>query len=162
MATPAFFQQTAPGAAPASHQTQGPAPARAARDLFQLRELPHEDVFFYSKRIDNSRLVREADPKSGTRCWSAVGAAAVALAFLTAIMLPSLGNTIAGYKLEGLRSEERRLTEERRVLEVQEAALLSPQQLDRLARERNLTTPLPGQVFHLNPRGYGAMAMVQK
>ena len=40
---------------------------RAVRDPFQLRALPHEDVFLYSKQIDNSRLVREADPKCARR-----------------------------------------------------------------------------------------------
>ena len=162
MATPAFSHRTAPGQAPASYQTQGPAQAKAARDVFQLREMPHEDVFFYSKRIDNSRLVRESDPKAGKRCWSAVGVAALMLAFMTGVLAPSLANTIAGYKLEGLRAEERQLTEERRVLEVREAELVSPVQLDRLARERNLTVPLPNQIVHLNPKGESAMAMVRK
>ncbi len=31
-------------------------------DTYTLRPLPCEDIYFYSKRIDNSRLVRQADP----------------------------------------------------------------------------------------------------
>ena len=32
------------------------AAARAEQDPFRLRELPHDGIYFYSKRIDNSRL----------------------------------------------------------------------------------------------------------
>ena len=50
---------------------------RAVRDPFQLRALPHEHLFLFNKKIDNTRLVREADPKSRGACWSAIGAACV-------------------------------------------------------------------------------------
>ena len=52
-------------------------PARAERDPFCLRALPHDDVFFYCKKIDNSRLVREHDERAHGACWSAIGGAAV-------------------------------------------------------------------------------------
>jgi hypothetical protein len=96
------------------------------RDPFQLRALPHEHLFLYNKRIDNSRLVREADPKSRGACWSAIGAASVLAILLTSAFAPSVATTIAGYKLEALRIEERRLLEEHRGLDLQEAELLSP------------------------------------
>jgi hypothetical protein len=47
-------------------------------DPYALRGLPNDDVFFYSKKIDNSRLVRQADPGASDECWSAVGAGALA------------------------------------------------------------------------------------
>ncbi|MGD0499530.1 MAG: hypothetical protein ABSC23_13960 [Bryobacteraceae bacterium] len=157
MATlPAFFRRTVGVPAP------GPEPVRAARDLFQLRALPHEDLFFFSKKVDNSRLVREADPQAGRRCLSAVGAACVLLAFLCAALAPSVAGTLAGYKLERLRVEEGRLLDQQRALQAQEAELLSPQRLDRLAQERGLTVPVAGQVFHLEPKGDGAVAMVKR
>ncbi len=52
---------------------------RAESDPFRLRALPNDDIYFYSKRIDNSRVVRQADPAARGECWSAVGAAAVVL-----------------------------------------------------------------------------------
>ena len=119
------------------------------RDLFQLRALPHEDVIFYCKRIDNSRLVRDSDPKSRGACWGAIGAACLGVALLTGVLAPSVASTLAGYKLESLRSEERRLVDERRTLELQEAELLSPERLEKLAKNQNLVTPQSGQVVHL-------------
>jgi hypothetical protein len=81
---------------------------RPVRDPFQLRALPHEHLFLFNKRIDNTRLVREADPKSRGACWSAIGAACVLAVLLTSAFAPSVATTIAGYKLEALRIEERR------------------------------------------------------
>src|SRR5437588_12841110 len=129
MATlPAFLRRIE---TPARFKTGSrPAPLRADRDPFQLRPLPFEDVFFYCKKIDNSRLVREADPQARGACWSAIGAACVALALMVSMLAPSVAGTLAGYKLEALRAEERHLLDQRRVLELQEAELLRP---DRLA-----------------------------
>jgi hypothetical protein len=134
---------------------------RPVRDPFQLRALPHEHLFIYNKRIDNSRLVREPDPKSRGACWSAIGAACVLAVLLTSAFAPSVATTIAGYKLEALRIEERRLLEENRGLDLQEAELLSPARLDQLARDNNLVAPTSGQVFHLEDKPQGAVAMAK-
>jgi cell division protein FtsL len=165
MATqPRFFRRTeapAPAGAPPDAERR-PTPVRTERDPFQLRALPHEDVFFYCKKIDNSRLVREPDPQSRGACWSAIGAACVVLALLTGVLAPSVANTLAGYKLENLRAEERQLLDERRTLELQEAELLSPERLEKLAKGQNLVTPSSAQVVHLDGnKPDGAVAMVK-
>lgn len=137
------------------------AALRAERDPFLLRALPHEDVFFYSKRIDNSRLVREADPQARGACWSAIVAASVALVLLTSLLAPSVAGTLAGYKLESLRAQEQKLLTERRVLELQEAALLRLDRLEKLARAQNLVAPRSEQIVHLEPTGDAAVAMIR-
>jgi len=141
-----------------------PGPAlRVERDPYRLRPLPQDDVFFYCKKIDNSRLVREADPRSGNACWSAIGAAAIVLALFTGVLAPSVAATLAGYKLESLKAEERRLLDERRTLELREAELLSPERLEQLAQRQNLVTPKSGQVVRLDSeKPSGAVAMVKK
>jgi hypothetical protein len=128
-------------------------------DPFGLRMLPNEDVFFYVKRIDNSRLVREADPRARNQCWSAIGAACAIAALLTTALMPSVAGTMAGYKMSELKAEEQRLMDERRVLELEEARLLSPVRLQELARQRELAAPAPGQVIHLDPRGDESLAL---
>lgn len=136
--------------------------ARAERDPFQLRALPHEDVFFYCKKIDNSRLVREADPRAGSACWKVIGAAGLVLALFTGVLAPRVANTVAGYKLEALRVEAQTLADERRTLELEEAQRLSPERLDKLAQGQNLVTPTASQVVHLENKGEGKVAMVKK
>jgi cell division protein FtsL len=131
------------------------------RDPFQLRALPQEDVFFHCKKIDNSRLVRQPDPQARGACWSAIGAACVLLAVMTSVLVPNVASTLAGYKLQALRVEEKQLQDEERALEVQEAELLSPERLEKLAQGQNLVAPLPGQVVRLNVKGDSAVAMVK-
>ena len=139
-----------------------PRPAAVPQDACALRPLPQEDVFLYCKKIDNSRLVREPDPKAGGVCWSVIGAAGLAVVLLTTVGALQVSTTMAGYKLEDLRSEERRLVDEGRALDLQEAELLSPERLDKLAEGQHLVTPSSGQVFHLENRPDGAVAMVKK
>ena len=139
-----------------------PAAVRVERDPYQLRPLPQEDVFFYCKKIDNSRLVRDTDPKGRANCWSAIGVACLAVALLTGVLAPSVASTLAGYKMESLKAEERRLMDERRTLELQEAELLSPERLEKLAQKQNLVTPQSGQVVHLDTdKPESSVAMVK-
>jgi hypothetical protein len=164
MATlPKYFRRPQVPAAPqvSAGAATRHAPVRGDRDPFQLRVLPLQDVIFYSKKIDNSRLVREADPKGRSACWSAVGAAAVLLALFTSAIVPAAASKLAGYRLESLRAEERRLLDERRTVELEEAELLSPARLDRLAKGRNLAPPLAEQVVHLDSQSDSAVAMVK-
>lgn len=135
---------------------------RVERDRFALRALPHEDVFFFCKKIDNSRLVREADPRAGSACWSVIGAACLALALLTGVIAPSVANTVAGYKLEALRVESQNLADEMRNLQLEEAQRLSPERLDKLAQGQHLVTPTGDQVVHLENKGDNKVAMLNK
>jgi len=163
MATlPAFLKRTDPQR---HNHTEEPARlqvARAVKDPHLLRALPQDDVFFYCKKIDNSRLVREADPQARGDCWSAIGAAAVILALLTGVAAPSVTNTLAGYKIESLRAEYQRLLDERRTLELEEAELLSPGRLEELAKKQNLVTPQSGQVVHLEDHSKPESALLVK
>jgi hypothetical protein len=76
---------------------------------------------------------------------------------LEPLLAPRVANTLAGYKLEALRNENRRLLDERRALDLQEAELTAPERLQELARRRNMVVPNSGQVVPLNavPSGPG-------
>jgi len=54
---------------------------------------------------------------------------------LFTLLASHIANTVAGYKLEALRAETERLAAQRRVLELKQAELLSPDRLEKLARE---------------------------
>jgi cell division protein FtsL len=139
-----------------------PAPraiAHTLADPYRLRTLPNEDVYFFCKRIDNSRLLKEKDPRAPRECWSAIGAFALLAILVTAALAPTLWGTFAGYQLQSLKQERQRLVDERSMLEVEEAALVSPARLEKLARAQKLLEPAPGQVVHLEPRADGSMAM---
>jgi cell division protein FtsL len=162
MATlPAFFRRNEEHAQPvhAPDPTRSARP-RAERDPYALRALPHEDILLFCKKIDNSRLVREADPQARGTCWSVIGVASVVLLIFTSASVPYVASTLAGYKLESLRTEERRLLDERRNLDLEEATLLRPERLDQIAKDKHLVPPAAGQLVRLDGKD-GAVAMAK-
>jgi len=172
MATlPALFRRTetqggaksgTPSPAPRPEPAVRPVPVRTGRDPFQLRALPMEDVFFYCKKIDNGRLVRVPDPRAPGACRNLILVFGAMVGLLAGVMAPRVANTLAGYKLEALRAEEQQLLDERRVVELQEAYLLSPARLDMLAHDHNLVAPRPGQEHRLDAQPDGAVARVNR
>jgi hypothetical protein len=128
-----------------------------ARDPYLLRPLPGEDLRIEFKPINNSRLVREPDPKARGACWSAIAVTAITLVFLSGVLAPRLLNTLAGYRLEALRAENRRLLDERRTLDLREAELTSPERLQELAQRQHMVVPNSTQVVRLDvaPAGSG-------
>lgn len=125
------------------------AGAQAADDANALRGLPNDAIYFYSKKIDNSRIVRQADPEARGECWAAVGAVGLLMVLGASIVAPHVGSVLAGYKLEALKQERQTLLDQKRALEVKEATLLSPARLNDLARLHSLGSPAIGQVIHL-------------
>ena len=119
-------------------------------DPYTLRALPNDNVYFHSKKIDNSRLVRQADPGASGECWSAVGAGALLLMLGVSIVAPHVALVRAGYQLESLKAERQTLLDQRRELDVREAAMLSPIRLNDIAKAHNLTSPMSSQIVHLD------------
>lgn len=128
-------------------------------DVYRLRPLPCEDVYFFCKKIDNSRVVRETDPLARKKCWRAVSVSMLAALFMMMLMLPEALGMMAGYQIHSLGRQHEKLLEERARLDLDEAALLSPQRLQELARELRLVDPDPSHVVFLNPKTDSAVAM---
>ena len=128
-------------------------------DEYRLRPMPNEDLYFFTKRIDNSRLVRQADPRARRRCWNAIGLSSLAAVVLVILLLPNVLGIMAGYQIHTLEQQQARLRSEKATLELQEAKLLSPERLEELARMLQFVDPAPGQVLFLNPKADGALAL---
>jgi len=132
---------------------EGAEPRRmemAQPNPYLLRALPNEDIFFYTKRVDNSRLVREPDPRAKSECWSTIGAVCAVAAVLITSLVPGVAGITAGYQVEALKQERARLINERRGLEVEEAKLRGPERLEQLARDQHMVSPKPDQIVNLN------------
>src|SRR4030081_2618027 len=98
---------------------------RAARAV-PVRTFANEDIYFFVKRIDNSRLVRQAEPGAPGVCWRTIGSGGAAALLLIGVLLPSAYGLLAGYQIQSLKSEAQRLAGEQASLELQEAKMLSP------------------------------------
>ena len=116
---------------------------------FQVPAFPNEDVYLYVKRIDNSHILREADPAARQTCWRLIGSSFAFAVIVIALLLPTLNRLMAGYKMEALRQERQRLELESASLELQETKLLSPARLEELARTQRFVDPAPEAVVYL-------------
>lgn len=116
--------------------------------------------FYFQKNIDNSRLVRVADPQRQreVRMFSAV----VALFFLLAMIYTwqHFRSIEYGYQIEAQKTEHDRLLEMNRTLKLEQASLRDPGRIDVLARKMDLEPPRPGQVVRLDSETSGSTPIV--
>jgi len=121
--------------------------ASLARRSASCRPLPMEDLCFFVKTIDNSRLVRVMDPRSRWELLRVLGGGLFVFLMALAYAVPYLWMLRAGYRVEELKKEHEVLVEQSRQLQVEEAGLRNPQRIDSIARTRlGMSKPLPEQV----------------
>ncbi len=117
--------------------------------------------FYFQKAIDNSRLVRVADPRR--RREIRVFSASVAALFVV-MMFYAWQHFRAleyGYQIEAQKIERERLIEANRALKLEEAGLRDPGRIDLMARQLGLESPHPGQVMQLEPDMSGVPVVAQ-
>src|SRR6185312_12907970 len=106
--------------------------------------------FYFQKTIDNSRVVKVADPKRKReiRMFSV----SVALLFMLVMFYAwqHFSSIEYGYKIEAQRTERDRLVEMNRTLKLEQAGWRDPGRIDVLARQMGLEAPEPGQVVRLD------------
>lgn len=104
----------------------------------------------FSKRLDNSRLVKTADPARGREMRSF----ACAMAFLLSLALmygwQHFSAIEYGYRFEAEKQQLQQLEEQNRELRLTQAQLADPSRIDSMARNFGLTAPHPGQVVRPN------------
>ena len=134
---------------------------RAARAV-PVRAFANEDIYFFVKRIDNSRVVRQTDPQAGGVCWKMIGSVGAAALLLIGVLLPSAYGLLAGYQIQSLRGEAQRLASEQASLELQEAKLVSPARMEQLARQQQFIDPEPAKVVYLESKDGSSLALNHK
>jgi hypothetical protein len=125
----------------------------------RLRALPNEDVYFFVKRIDNARVVRQADPAERARGWRVVAGGCGAAVLLIATLLPSAYGLLAGYQLNQLQSDHQKLITQKSTLELEEAALISPERLQVWADRDKFAEPAPESVVYITPKNDESLAL---
>jgi cell division protein FtsL len=130
-----------------------------AEPVRPLRLLPSEDVYFFIKKIDNGRVVREADPAARRRAWKAGLKGFAAVAVLILFLLPRALDVVTGYRIHLLTRQHETLVNDRAAVDLEVARLSSPERLEQLARELRLVNPDPKSVVVLNSKTDSAVAM---
>lgn len=113
---------------------------RAAKTV-ALRSFANEDIFFYVKRIDNSGVVRVADPASRGIAWKMIGTVGAAALLIVGILLPGAYGLMAGYEIQSLREQGARLEAEQAALDVEQAKVMTPARMQELVQEQQFTDP---------------------
>jgi cell division protein FtsL len=103
--------------------------------------------YYTVKRIDNSRLVRTANPNRMRESCRIVAYGCVLAAGLLLFAWQHFQCLQLGYQLEELKAERGQAAEMNLRLKLEAAALKSPERIDAIARNTlGLTMPVPGQV----------------
>ena len=105
---------------------------------------------YFSKAIDNSRLVKLEDPRR-TREMKQFGTALACLFLLVFTYAWQHFKAIEyGYQIESAKRELSEKTEMNHALRLEDASLRDPERIDLLARRMGLVPPEPGQVIRMD------------
>ena len=106
-----------------------------------------EPTLLLPKLIDNSKVVREVDPRAIRERWGLVLLVACLVAGVGLYAWPHLERRQAGMEAQQLDRERERLVEENRKLRLEKASLEELQRVEAIARrELGLVPPPPEQV----------------
>jgi len=105
---------------------------------------------YFSKPIDNSRLVKVEDSQR-SREMKQFSIALCCLFLLVMTFAWQHYKAIEyGYKIESMKVQRDGLVEMNRALQLEEASLRDPQRIDTLARQLGLQSPQAGQVIRMD------------
>jgi hypothetical protein len=135
-----------------------PAAVWTRTEAPRLRPIANEDVYLFVKRIDNSGVIRAADPVARRARGRSAATGLLAAMLVIAGLAPAAYNTMSGFQIQNLRKEQDRLKQEQAKLDLDEAKLLSPARLDQLAKTLRLVEPVPQNVQYLDAKTRNADA----
>ena len=101
---------------------------------------------YFAKRIDNSRVVRIADPKRRREMLSFGVTLAVFFLLVMIYLLQHLSAIEYGYRIEQAKAEQNSIVESNRELKLEEASLKDLERIDIEARKLGMIPPIAGQV----------------
>src|ERR1700751_6256180 len=142
-------------------QSRGQSVTARNRELFEAqrraRRGPTPEVFF-TKHIDNSRIVKADDPERRREMRTFTAVMLVLFVLVMVYVWQHFCAIEVGYNVEAQKQQVEQLREQNRQLRLSEAQLSDPGRIDQIARQLGLSTPLPGQV--VRPDGSGGVTPV--
>ncbi len=136
-----------------------PAGAEAAVRRTNPAQRGTPEIYF-AKPIDNSRLVRVADPARTREMRMFTAMCAILFTLLMMYAWQHFSAIEYGYRIEQQRAQHDSLVELNRELRLEEASLRDPERIDALARRMGLQSAQVGQVARLDQTATEAAAPV--
>ena len=104
---------------------------------------------YFSKAIDNSRLVKVEDPRRNREMKQFCTAMAFLFLLVFTYAWQHFKAIEYGYQIESAKRELAVITEMNHALRLEDASLRDPERIDLLARRMGLVPPEPGQVIRM-------------
>src|SRR5712692_2474331 len=145
-------------------QSRAVSLAERNRELYEAqrraRRGPTPEVFF-TKHIDNSRIVKADDPerRREMRTFSAV--MSVLFMLVMVYVWQHFSAIEIGYHVEVQKQQVEQMREENRQLRLSEAQLTEPERIDKIAKQLGLDAPQPGQVIRPDGSDVNAPVVAQ-
>jgi hypothetical protein len=108
---------------------------------------------YFSKAIDNSRLVKVEDPRRHREMKQFGTAMALLFLLVFTYAWQHFKAIEYGYQIESAKRELSGITEMNHALRLEDASLRDPERIDLLARRIGLVPPEPGQVIRMEGNG---------
>jgi cell division protein FtsL len=147
-------------------QSQGRAATLAERnrELYEAqrraRRGPTPEVFF-TKHIDNSRIVKADDPERKREMRTFAAVTSVLFLLVMVYVWQHFSAIEMGYNIEAQKVQVEHLSEQNRQLRLSEAELTDPERIDRIAKQLGLDAPQPGQVVRQDGSDSNAPVLAQ-
>jgi hypothetical protein len=130
--------------------------AQRNRELFEQqrarRRGPTPEMFF-TKHIDNSRIVKADDPQRRRDMQMFTVVMSVFFLLTMVYVWQHFSAIEVGYNVETNRQQVEQMREDNRQLRLMVAQLSEPGRIDHIAKELGLDQPLPGQVVRQDASG---------
>lgn len=134
------------------------------RDLFETqrraRRGPTPEVFF-TKHIDNSRIVKADDPERRREMRQFSAAMTMLFLLVMVYVWQHLSAIEIGYKIEAQKVQVEQMREDNRQLRLSQARLTDPERIDVMAKQLGLDAPQPGQVVRPDGMAVNAPVLAQ-
>jgi cell division protein FtsL len=127
---------------------------------FARRRGPTPEMFF-TKHIDNSRLVKEDDPERRAEMKRFTVVMTLFFMLTMVYVWQHFSAIEVGYNVEAQKTQVEQLREQNRQLRLTEAELSDPGRIDVIAKQLGMDQPLPGQVVRQDDPQDGAPVMAQ-
>lgn len=131
-------------------QSRAQFPKRTEADRFILRPMPNEDIHVFVKKIDNTRVVREQDPRANASAWRTISMAGIFALVVVGFIVPIANGYLAGYTVIEIEKQNSQLQSQLARLSVREAELTSVDALARAAKNQKYLDPSPETMVVLN------------
>ena len=135
---------------PAGTRSRGEMVAERNRELFERQRAAKKPItpeVFFTKHLDNSRIVKADDPERRREMRMFTTVMTVLFVLVMIYVWQHFSSIEMGYKIEAQKHQVEDLREQNRQIRLNEAQLTEPARIDKMARELGLNEPAPGQVI---------------